>query len=170
MQLLRKASTVRGAEAGAAAAAAAVMEVGLLVTRLVRAQAWRHRSSTLSDVQLRTLTLINAYPGCSPSTLADYMLLSRPAITRVVDELVAQQLVGRRPAPRDRRRIALRVTAPGRRRVEAHLAGACTALAERLAGLSPAERETVRRAMAVLGPRLTPAAFEEPGEEAEPAR
>lgn len=153
MQLLPEAITARGPDT----VAAAVMEIGLLVTRLVRAQAWRHRSSTLSDVQLRTLTLINAYPGCSPSALADYMLLSRPAITRVVDELAARKLVARGPAPRDRRRVALRVTASGRRRVEAHLAGARAALAQRLAGLSRAERAAVRRAMAILGPRLTPA-------------
>jgi DNA-binding MarR family transcriptional regulator len=166
MQLLREATTASPTDA----AAAAVMEIGLLVTRLVRAQAWRHRSSTLSDVQLRTLTLINAYPGCSPSALADYMLLSRPAITRVVDELAARKLVARAPAPRDRRRVALRVTASGRRRVEAHLAGARAALAARLAGLSRAERSAVRRAMAILGPRLTPAALGDAAEEHELAR
>jgi DNA-binding MarR family transcriptional regulator len=163
MQLLRRANNPSGT-------AAAVMDVGLLVTRLVRAQAWRHRSSTLSDVQLRTLALINAYPGCSPSALADYMLLSRPAITRVGDELVARKLVARGPATRDRRRVALRATASGRRRVEAHLAGARAALAERLAGLSRREHAAVGRAMAILGPRLTPAALGDTGEEAEPAR
>lgn len=153
MQLLHSSSDARGR---ARAAAAAVMEVGLLVTRLVRAQAWGHRASTLSDVQLRALTLINAYPGCSPSALADYILLSRPAVTRVLDELVAQRLVARRPASGDRRRIELRVTASGRRQVEAYLAGARAALAERLADLSDAERDTVARAMAILAPRLTP--------------
>lgn len=132
------------------------MEVGLLVTRLVRAQAWGHRASTLSDVQLRALTLINAYPGCSPSALADYLLLSRSAVTRVLDELVAQRLVARRAASGDRRRLELLVTAAGRRQVNAYLAGARAALAERLAGLSDAERDTVARAMAILAPRLTP--------------
>jgi len=136
------------------------MEVGLLVTRLVRAQAWGHRSSALSDVQLRALTIVNAYPGCAPSALADYILLSRPAVTRVLDELAAQRLVVRRPAAGDRRRIELRVTAAGRRQVEAYLASARAALAERLADLSGDERETVARAMAILAPRLTPAPLE----------
>jgi DNA-binding MarR family transcriptional regulator len=155
MQLLQSGNRTRPLEA----CAEAVMETGLLVGRLVRAQAWSHRASTLSDVQLRTLTLINAHPDCAPSGLADYMLLSRPAITRVVDELVAQRLVARQPGAADRRRVALRVTAAGRRRVEAHLAGARAALAERLADLSPAERATVLEAMAILGPRLVPPAL-----------
>jgi DNA-binding MarR family transcriptional regulator len=169
MQLLHS-DTTQHHRAEAAATAAAVMELGLLVTRLVRAQAWGHRASTLSDVQLRTLALINAYPGCSPSALADYLLLSRPAITRAVDQLVGQRLVARRPAAADRRRIELRVTATGRRRVDAYLAGARAALAERLAGLAPAERSAVRRAVAVLAPRLTPAMLGEAGGGHEPLR
>jgi DNA-binding MarR family transcriptional regulator len=152
MQLLHRAR----ARAGRDAVPSAVMEVGLLVTRLVRAQAWGGRSSTLSDVQLRALTLVDAYPGCSPSALADYILLSRPAVTRVLDELVAQRLVARRSASGDRRRVELRATAAGRRQVETYLAGARAALAGRLADLSDDERDTVARAMAILAPRLTP--------------
>jgi len=134
------------------AAAHAVMTVALAVTRLVRAHAWGRRQPDLTDVQLRTLALINAYPGCVPSALADYLLLSRPAVTRVVDELVAKKLVARQPDAADRRRIELRPTAAGRRRVEAYLAGARSAVARHLADLSPADRAVVRRAMRILEP------------------
>ena len=151
MQLLASATDTRPAQASTA-----VMELSLAVTRLVRAHAWRHRTTTLSDVQLRTLALINAHPACAPSELADYMLLSRPAITRVVDQLVGRKLVIRQPAAEDRRRLTLRTTSAGRVRVERYLAGARALLAERLAGLTAEERVTVLRAMAILQPRFTP--------------
>ncbi len=153
MQLFTKQNhTLPGAERSAGEVAA----VALAVTRLLRAHAWRRRGGDLSDLQLRTLALINAYPGCAPSALAEYLLLSRPAVTRVVDELAAQKLVARRPAAADRRRIELRATAAGRRRVDAYLSGARAALAERLESLTAAEHELVRRAMRVLRPRVQP--------------
>ena len=141
---------------GAERSADELAAVALAVTRLLRAHAWRRRGGDLSDLQLRTLALINAYPGCAPSALADYLLLSRPAVTRVVDELVARKLVTRRPAAADRRRIELRATAAGTRRVDAYLSGARAALARRLESLTAAEHDLVRRAMRVLGPRVQP--------------
>jgi DNA-binding MarR family transcriptional regulator len=138
------------------------MDVALLVTRMARAHAWRHRVSELSDVQLRVLALINAHPGCAPSALADYILLSRPAVTRVVDQLVVQKLVIRQVAPADRRRVTLRTTAAGRRRVEDYLEGARAALAACLADLTPSQRRTVRRAMDILRPHFRPTPLDQP--------
>lgn len=132
--------------------AAAVMDVGLLVSRLVRSQSWRHRPAGLSTPQFRALTFVNAYPGSSPSDLAVYLMLTRPSISKLVDQLVRHRLVERRTDETDRRRSVLSLTAAGRRRLDAHFATARALVAERLASLPTEQRAAVTRAMALLRP------------------
>jgi DNA-binding MarR family transcriptional regulator len=134
--------------------AEAVMNVGLLVSRVVRREAWRHRSASLTDAQYRTLAMVNAYADSAPSEVAEYLMLSRPAITRVVDELVRMKLVSRRSDAEDRRRQTLRVTALGRRRLEEQFAVARAVIASRLEELSAEECARVTEAMALLRPRF----------------
>lgn len=132
------------------ACAAAVLDVGLLVSRFVRAGMWHHRPAGLTLNQFRALNFLNAYPDASPSELAVYLLLSRPAVTRLVDDLVAKRLLARRPGEADRRRIGLSLTAAGRKHLDDYFAGARRIVAERLAPLTAAERATVTRAMALV--------------------
>ncbi len=135
--------------------AAAVMDVGLLVSRLVRAQSWQRRPRSLTVAQFRTLTFVNAYPNSAPSEVAEYLMLSRPAITRIVDELVRRRLIARRADRGDRRRQTLALTAAGRHRLDAFFAAARGLVAERLAMLPAADRAAVSRAMELLRPRFT---------------
>src|SRR5581483_3183536 len=90
-----------------AACAVAVMDAGLLVSRFVRAELWRQKPAGLSLAQFRGLAYVNAYPDCAPSELADYLMLTRPAVTRLVDELVRRRVLGRRVDAEDRRRQTL---------------------------------------------------------------
>lgn len=132
--------------------AAVVMDVGLLVSRLVRAQSWRRQPAGLTTPQFRALTFVNAYPGSSPSDLAVYLMLTRPSISKLVDQLVRRRLVERRTDAADRRRSVLSLTAAGRRRLDAHFDAARALVAERLAPLPPAQRTAVTRAMELLRP------------------
>lgn len=135
--------------------AAAVMDVGLLISRLVKAETWRRRPAGLTTQQFRALAFVNAYPASSPSALADYLNLRRPTVSKLVDELVRRRLLERRADTADRRRIMLFLTAAGRRRLDAHFAIARALVAERLASLTASERATVTRAVALLRPRFT---------------
>lgn len=130
--------------------AAAVLDVGLLVSRFVRAGMWQHRPAGLTLNQFRALNFLDAYPDASPSELAEYLLLSRPAVTRLVDDLVEKRLLARRPGEADRRRIGLSLTAAGRRHLDDYFAGARRIVAERLAPLTADERAAITRAMALV--------------------
>lgn len=132
------------------ACAAAVMDAGLLVSRFVRAELWRHKPEGLSIGQFRGLAYVNAYPDCAPSELAEYLMLTRPAVTRLVDELVRRKLVARREHPGDRRRQTLAVTASGCRILDSHFTLVRSLVAKRLESLSRAEQERVREAMTIL--------------------
>lgn len=131
--------------------AAAVLDVGLLVSRFVRAGMWQHRPAGLTLNQFRALNFLSAYPDASPSELAEYLLLSRPAVTRLVDDLVAKHLLARRPGESDRRRIGLSLTTAGRKHLDDYFAGARRIVAERLAPLTAEERAAVTYAMALVG-------------------
>lgn len=137
-----------------AACAAAVMDAGLLVSRFVRAELWRHKPEGLTIAQFRGLAYVNAYADCAPSELADYLMLTRPAVTRLVDELVRRKLVARREDAADRRRQSLSVTPSGRRMLDSHFVLVRRLVAERLASLSASEQERIRSAMALLAPHF----------------
>lgn len=130
--------------------AAAVLDLGLVVSRFVRAGMWQHRPAGLTVNQFRALNFLNAYPDGSPSELAEYLMLSRPAVSRLVDELVTRRLLSRRPAADDRRRVGLSLTAAGRKHLDDYFAVARRIVAERLAPLSAAERAAVTDAMELV--------------------
>jgi DNA-binding MarR family transcriptional regulator len=132
--------------------AGAVLEAALAVSRYVRAEMWRRRPGGMTVPQFRALAHVNADPECAPSQLAESLMLSRPAITRLLDELVRKGLLVRRPDADDRRRQLLSLTAEGRARLESYYGQARTLLAERLAALAAAERELLTEAMERLGP------------------
>ena len=137
-----------------AACAVAVMDAGLLVSRFVRAELWRQKPAGLSLAQFRGLAYVNAYPDCAPSELAEYLMLTRPAVTRLVDELARRRLLGRRVDAEDRRRQTLSLTAAGRRMLDSHLVLVRRLVADRLESLSASERERVRSAMALVVPHF----------------
>jgi DNA-binding MarR family transcriptional regulator len=128
------------------------MDAGLLVSRFVRAELWRHKPEGLTIAQFRGLAFVNAYPDSAPSELAGYLMLTRPAVTRLVDELVRRRLLARREDEADRRRLALSLTVAGRRILDSHFVLVRRLVAERLQTLSASEQERVRTAMSLLAP------------------
>lgn len=77
----------------------------------------------------------------TPTQLARSLMLSSGGLTKRLDRMQAAGLVERRPDPRDRRGVLVRLTRAGRRAVDAAVA---THLAEEeklLAALTPDERE-----------------------------
>ncbi len=134
--------------------AADVVDVGLAVSRLIRAQLRRQAPGGLTLPQIRALAFVSADPACAPSQLAEYLMLSRPAVTRLIDGLVEQELITRRAHPDDRRRLQLASTGAGRDRLEAYFARARALVAGRLAQLGPEDRTAVRRAMQVVLPLM----------------
>jgi len=73
-----------------------------------------------------------------------------PSMTRIVNSLEVRGYVARRPDPRDHRQCMVALTEAGRQVLLANRRRRDEWLAVRLAGLDPAEREALRRAIPVL--------------------
>jgi long-chain acyl-CoA synthetase len=71
----------------------------------------------LSLPQYRILMLLDEGPAVA-SRLAEYLVVSRPTVTAVVDGLVSRGLIVRSHDDGDRRRIGLTMTAAGRSALE----------------------------------------------------
>jgi DNA-binding MarR family transcriptional regulator len=85
------------------------------------------------------LVHLQAYPGEPVEGLRRVLGISQPATVRVVDRLAAHGLLERRPG-RDRRTLALHLTAVGEEAASAVLAERGASLGSLLAVLDPAER------------------------------
>jgi DNA-binding MarR family transcriptional regulator len=73
-----------------------------------------------------------------------------PSMTRVVNSLEARGYVARHPDSRDHRQCLVTLTDPGRQVLLANRRRRDEWLAVRIAGLDPAERDVLRRAIRVL--------------------
>ena len=73
-----------------------------------------------------------------------------PSMTRIVNSLEVRGYVARRPDPRDHRQCLVALTESGRQVLLANRRRRDEWLAVRLAGLDPADREALRRAVPVL--------------------
>ena len=115
--------------------------------------------------QWRVLSIIADGKGHPMTEIADQALMPAPSLTKLVDRMVADNLVHRRPDRADRRRVLLHLTARGR---TLHQRAAHRLLADqtRLLDVIGDHGDLVR-----LLARLTAALDQEPTEEArdEPA-
>lgn len=129
-----------------------MLDVVPLVMRMLRAEMRQHRAADLSVVQFRTLNFLHTHAGASLSAVAEHVGLTLPAMSTLVDGLVARKMVKRGAAVGDRRRITLALTEPGQAALDATKAATEAQLAQRLAGLSAADCAVVTQAMQILSP------------------
>lgn len=133
-------------------AAGHVLDVVPLVMATIRGHMRQFRDCELTLVQFRTLAFLNREPGASLSTVADYIGLTLPAMSRLVDGLVDRKLVSRQTPLGDRRRVTLSLTGRGRGMLESALEMTQERLADQLAGLQADDYRAIIRAMQILGP------------------
>ena len=95
--------------------AASVLEITLLVTRLVTPEVRRRGPKQLSLSHMRALGFLDANPDADLSAVADYVGLTLPSMSTLVDGLVRRGLVARLAAPHDRRFTPPEATATARR-------------------------------------------------------
>ncbi|WP_174236533.1 MarR family winged helix-turn-helix transcriptional regulator [Stutzerimonas nosocomialis] len=89
------------------------------------------------------IALLGHEPGMTIERLRRALRLSHPGAVRLVDRLVAEGVVERRPSATDRRAVALHLTEAGRANCEAVLAVRQDHIAHALETLSPIELETL---------------------------
>jgi len=133
-----------------------LLDVVPLVMRAIRTEMRSRRSRDLTVPQFRALLFINSHPETSLSDVADHIGLTLPTLSKMVDGLVARNLVNRKPCPEDRRRIELTITSRGRVQLESARKGTQDRLAEILSSLSEADRNLVVQVSQALRPIFTP--------------
>lgn len=138
------------------ACAGEILDTVPVIMQFIRVEMRRSRGPGVSVPQFRVLTYLNRTEGASLSAVADRVGLSLPAMSRLIDGLVARDLVQREESPDDRRRVTLRLTNLGRDLVRTARAGAQMRLAEALSTLAPSHRSDVATAMQRLRPLFLP--------------
>jgi DNA-binding MarR family transcriptional regulator len=138
------------------ACAQEVLEVVPLLMRAIRAEMRRQRVHDLSIPQFRTLAYLNYNQGASLSDAAEFIGLTLPSMSKLVDGLVARQLVRREIPPQDRRRVTLTLTPAGSLAFQLAHEATEAYLARQLAGLPVEQRALISQAMQILRPLFTP--------------
>ncbi|MBN1342787.1 MAG: MarR family transcriptional regulator [Phycisphaerae bacterium] len=126
------------------------------VFRFMVDQARRDRHCDLTLPQLRVLGFVFHYDKASLSDAAEYLGVSAPAASRIVDLLVKRELLKRRVDAKDRRRISLSLTARGRQALEVARQATQAALAQHIRSLSRQDLAQISAAMRVLGRVFAP--------------
>ena len=129
-----------------------LMDTAPQIIQVIRVEMRRGRGSDISIPQFRSLGFIQRNPDSSLSNLAEYLGLTLPSVSKLVDGLVKQKLVTRQESAVDRRRLTLVLTQSGASIVNSSRAGAQANLAQKLSCLSEDELETISKAMQLLRP------------------
>jgi DNA-binding MarR family transcriptional regulator len=127
-----------------------ILETVPLVMGFIRRRVRHSRRTGLSLPQFRTLAFLDRAKNSSLSAVAEHLDLSLPAMSRLVNGLVDDRLVGRQLVSTNRRQIALTLTPPGRVALEKLRDEIRLELAASLRRLPTIEQKVVRRAMKVL--------------------
>ncbi len=90
-----------------------------------------------------TMAAIRDNPGIRHGALADALLIQRPNMTSMLNELERQGYVSRRPSPTDKRSVALHLTERGERMVGKMHEAIATLDREMTARLTAAERKNL---------------------------
>ena len=127
-----------------------ILDAVPMVMAAIRIEIRSHRGSELSVPQFRVLIFLNRHAGASLSDIAEYLGLTLPSMSKMIDGLVARNMVTRQMDPEDRRRVTLVLTALGRKAMQSAYQATESRLAERLAALPASERRLIIKAMQVL--------------------
>lgn len=121
------------------------------------------RLGGVSVTQLRALTVLHGAGRMNLAQLAAGMGVTVSTTSRLVDRLVAADLVDRRTSPSNGREIALRLTRRGRATLDHYDDLRLCGLRECMAGLPEAERDVAVRGLRALVGGSAAAAVDVPG-------
>ncbi|MDO3701514.1 MarR family transcriptional regulator [Micromonospora sp. C28SCA-DRY-2] len=120
------------------------------ITRLNRRVRQARPVGDLTVTQLSALTSLKLAGALTPRELADIERVQPPTMTKIVAKLEERGLVQRSPHPTDGRQVILAATEGGRAVLDQFERARNSWLADRLAELTEAERDTLRQAAEIL--------------------
>ncbi|MFW0791466.1 MarR family winged helix-turn-helix transcriptional regulator [Gordonia sp. CPCC 205333] len=130
-------------------------DLSLAVVRFARRLRGRRTSGLVSLTQLSALATLYQEGPMSPGALAAAERVQPPSMTRVIASLADLGMVERQPHPSDGRQAIVNVSPDGVEVVAAEFAARKEWLSDRLDELNPADRETLRKAVGIIGTIIT---------------
>lgn len=127
-----------------------LLEVMPLVMQDLRRTMRSHSAPDLRVPELRSLAFLRHSPGSNLTDLAEYIGVSLPSMSKLVDTLAYRGFIDRQPDPTDRRRVRLTLTAEGLSVLSKAREAVKTAFAAKLARLDKRDIETVTVGMRFL--------------------
>jgi DNA-binding MarR family transcriptional regulator len=121
-------------------------DLSLAVMRLSRQLRFRRPQSPVSLSQLSALATLDKEGAMTPGALAERERVRPPSMTRVIASLAELGLVDRTAHPVDGRQVLVSVSEAGADLLESERRASREWLAQRLAALGSAERDTLRTA------------------------
>jgi len=122
------------------ACATEMLDVVPLIMRTIRADVRRRKGPDFSVPQFRALAFVGRNKGVKLRDLAEFLGLTPPSASKLIDGLVSKRLIVREIPLTDRRRISLALSAAGIAKYRAIMEQTRNFLASRVAHLGPAER------------------------------
>jgi DNA-binding MarR family transcriptional regulator len=132
-----------------------ILDVTPIIMQALRVQIRAQRHDDLSVPQFRTLAFLSRHPGSSLSAAAEFIGLTLPTMSVLIEGLVQRGIVNRTPDKLDRRRVLLTLTPEGERQHKQALEGAAAWLVEVLKPLDENDRRVVMQALETLRPLFT---------------
>lgn len=149
--------------------AATLMEMLPQVVRHLRAEMRRQAAPFLSLSQLRALIYLQRCPQGSLSQVAEYLDVSLPTMSTMMQRLVERGWVERTEDPQERRRLKLSLTTAGEAQLQQTLGATQAYLATRLAHLLPSQRSQIQAGVTLLAETLSGEVEPLPGRDPETA-
>ncbi|WP_428558627.1 MAG: MarR family winged helix-turn-helix transcriptional regulator [Solidesulfovibrio sp. DCME] len=132
------------------ACARELLEVMPLVMQDLRRTMRSHSSPDLRVPELRSLAFLRHNPGSNLTDLAEYIGVSLPSMSKLVDALAFRSFIDRQPDPGDRRRVRLFLTEDGAAVLAKAREAVQSAFATKLARLRPEDIVTVTASLGLL--------------------
>jgi DNA-binding MarR family transcriptional regulator len=127
-----------------------LLEVIPLIMRVIRAQVRSHSSPELSMPQFRALAFLGRNERAMLGDVGNFLALSLPAASKLIDGLVEAGFANREIDPADRRKVVLTLAPAGQAKYAAALKECAAFLAARVTRLSAVERNRLAQAMRSL--------------------
>jgi DNA-binding MarR family transcriptional regulator len=120
------------------------------ITRFNRRMRQARPVGELSLAQISALQSLEVAGAMTPRELADVERVQPPTITKIVARLEEKGLIQRTPHPTDGRQVILAPSPQGRQLINEYGRFRDEWLAQRLAQLSPEDREALQRAAEII--------------------
>jgi len=127
-----------------------LMDVIPMVMHSIRSEMRSHRVAGLSVPQFRAMFYLRRHPGTPLVNVAEHLGLTPPSTSKLIDGLVARELVLRQGSGHDRRRIALKLSAKGEQSLDVTDRATQDNLLAKIKVLTPAEREGLVQSLRLL--------------------